>query len=117
MTDYMEIGPTPSEEPCEQTGRDYRPDVARAECRLFIRAIKLECGEPPEGASLVVRSNPHDFGTYYEVAVRYDDNNSAAVDYAFRVENEAPDRWPESLRAEAEGLRASAGDRPTSRSV
>lgn len=96
--EYMEIGPTPANEECLQLGADnYTSDGARAECHRFIRTIKVKLGEPPEGASLVVRSNRHDFGTYYEVAVKYDEAKEAAIDYAFKVESEAPTEWDPNI--------------------
>jgi hypothetical protein len=39
-------------------------------------------GPPPEGAYCKTRSNPHDFGTYYELAIYYDEHNEVAVAYA-----------------------------------
>jgi len=99
MRDTLTIGPVPSHEDCEQLGADYNPTRARQECQQFIAAIVRECGEEPDGATLVVTSNPHDFGTYYEVGVRYEEDNEAAVDYAFRVESEAPTEWSDEDRA------------------
>jgi hypothetical protein len=115
MTDYLEIGSTPAEEECEQLGPGYRPDVARAECRLYIRAIKQVCGEPPEGARFIIRSNPHDSGTYHEVAVKFDENNEEARNYAFKCESDAPGEWPENLKGEAAALREGAAERRVSR--
>ena len=97
--DYLNIGPVPANESCQQVGTPgYDAQKARVECRLFIAAIRKHLGREPEGASLVVRSNPHDFGTYYEVACRYDENNEAAVDYAFKCEAEAPVDWPKGWK-------------------
>ncbi len=41
----------------------------------------------------VVRSHPHDFGTYREVSVRYSGGDAAACDFAFQVESSVPDGW------------------------
>lgn len=98
MIDYLEIGPTPSDEECEQCGTPgYDPVKAIAECGRFIAAIRLTCGHEPQGAWLSIRRNEHDFGVYYEVAVKYDDNYPDAIDYAFKVESEAPTTWPEGV--------------------
>ena len=98
MIDYLEIGPVPCEEDCQQVGTEsYSPVAAREECHRFIRAIRTTVGHEPQGAWLTVRSNPHDFGTYYEVAVKYDDNYPEAFEYALRVESDAPTRWPEGI--------------------
>ena len=92
--DYMEIGPVPAAEECQQVGMPgYDPIAAKQECQRFIDLIRQVVGEEPEGARLVVKSNPHDFGTYYEVAVKYDVNDEIAVEYAMKVESEAPLTW------------------------
>jgi hypothetical protein len=100
MRTKMELAPTPVEEPCEQLGPNYRPEVARAECKAFIGQLKRQFGDPPPGASLIITSNPHDFGTYLEVAVRYDDWDEVAADYAFKLEGELPAHWDAISRAE-----------------
>jgi hypothetical protein len=93
MYDTLEIGPTPCEEKCEQLGPNYSPRRARRECERFIEAIKFKCGEPPEGAVLRIASHQHDYGTYYEVAVKYDSDIPEATAYALKVESEAPNEW------------------------
>ncbi len=99
--DFLPIGPVPCDEPCEQLGRGYDPVKAREECRRFIDAIRATVGTEPDGARLIVTSNDHDFGTYYEVVVRYDTEDEAASTYAFRVESEAPTNWPSPSRTGA----------------
>jgi len=94
MKDYVELGPVPCNEDCQQLGSpSYDPVAAKAECRRFIDLIRATVGEPPDGASLIIKSNSHDFGTYYEVAVRYDDENETAADYAWHCESNCPSRW------------------------
>ncbi len=99
MYENLEIGPVPANERCEQLGPNYRPARARLECRTFIELIRRTVGEEPDGAFLIVFPNRHDFGTYFEVAVRYDPENEAALAYAFRVDAEAPSEWDEEARA------------------
>jgi hypothetical protein len=97
--DEMDIGPVPCEEGCQQVGTpDYDPTKAREECKLFIEALELSLGPPPEGCYFKVKANPHDFGSYYEVVCRYDTNSEEAAAYAYRAESEGPDTWPESLK-------------------
>ena len=91
--EYLEIGPTPADEDCAQVGSPNYSDRARKECSQFIALIRRTVGIEPPGAKLVVRWNPHDFGDYLEVAVQYDPEIEEAVDYAFRVERDAPARW------------------------
>lgn len=92
--DYINIGPSPCDEKCIQVnGEGDYVQAQKAECRRFIRAIRSKLGEEPPGARLAVRGFPHDFGMYYEVICEHD-GSEAAVDYAYRCESEAPNRWP-----------------------
>ncbi len=101
MMDYLDLGPTPVEEGCEQVGTpSYDPILARAECAAYIAQLKREFGPPPEGARLSISTNPHDFGTYHEVVVRFDDTFLQAVEYAFKLESESPGNWDETARKE-----------------
>ncbi len=90
---YVEIGSAPCEEDCVQVGVEDYAILARAECNKFISLIKSVLGHEPTGALLRIKSNPHDFGNYYEVVCAYDPDVEEAVNYAFRCESEAPTRW------------------------
>lgn len=102
------LGSAPALEDCAQVGSpDYARD-AKAECRAYIEAIRAVCGGEPEGARLTVKSQAHDFGAYYEVAVVFDGNNREAADYAAKCDEHAPTTWeqagmtpPESNRGRA----------------
>jgi len=95
MRDYINIGSSPYGEDCCQVGSPNYGQNARKECMRYIENIIKVCGEPPIGASLVVKGFPHDFGTYYEVVCYYDDAMHESVDYAFHVEGNSPERWDE----------------------
>jgi hypothetical protein len=101
MLDYIEIGPAPAEEKCEQanvSGTNY--ERMRAENHAFIRLIRRALGEEPEGARLAAKFNRDgDYG-YYEIVCHFDRKNKVAVDYAFRCESEAPVKWDEQSRME-----------------
>lgn len=84
---------TPAEETCAAVGEDGYEERAKAECRHFIAAIRIVCGDPPEGAKLKMVSQPHDFGLYWCVAVDFDPNNRAACEYAAKVDEQAPTTW------------------------
>lgn len=92
-TDYIELGPTPAEEDCTQVGDPSYWEKAHDECSRYIELIRNKLGSEPQGAKLDVKGFNHDFGTYYEVVVRYDHRVKEAVDYAFRCDLEAPSRW------------------------
>jgi hypothetical protein len=97
MRDHISIGPVPSDEPCQQVGTpSYSPTAARAECNRFIEAIRKVVGTEPEGASLRVKSNPHDFGSYLDVVCYFEDGDEEATRYAYRCESDAPATWAEA---------------------
>jgi hypothetical protein len=98
MIDYLELGPSPCDEDCEQLGTNYDPARARLECRVLRDQMIRQFGPPPEGAYYKIRSNPHDFGTYYELAIFYDEHNEEAVAYAFNVERQYPQVWDAQAR-------------------
>lgn len=102
-TDFetVDIGPCPYEEDCAQCGID--PDFAErntAECRALANQLKRQFGEPPEGAHLRVKSNPHDFGSYREVVCKTEVDDEAAMAYAYRCQENLPARWDDEARAE-----------------
>jgi hypothetical protein len=90
---YLNIGSTPPDEDCAQVGSEDYHIKARAECIRYIERIREFCGPEPVGASLKIKSFPHDFGTYYEVVCWYDEDIKESVDYAFKVEGEGPLKW------------------------
>lgn len=106
MRDCLEIGSTPHDEECTPLGAPDYERRGRFECRVLGRQIIRMFGEPPAGANLTVKANPHDFGTYYELAVMYDADNEEAARWAYNVESNSPDKWDATARAElAEGYR------------
>ena len=100
MFDHVSIGPSPTNEQCAQVGEDDYYERSVKECRAYVRQLRRALGEEPEGASLAVKSNSHDFGVYREVACYFADNSQEAVDYAFRAEEQAPAEWDEEARVE-----------------
>jgi hypothetical protein len=94
VRDYIEIGSAPCDEDCVQVNSegDYH-QAMRAECRRFLELIRKKLGPEPPGAVLAIKSNPHDFGTYYEVVCHFDDSDEEARAYAFRCEAETPRTW------------------------
>ncbi len=100
MREWIDIGSSPPEEDCAQLGRDDYYPRARRECRAYIALLRRTLGEEPPGASLAIKSNEHDFGTYLSVVVYYEPGNDAALDYAFKCESEGPLTWDEQAREE-----------------
>ncbi len=98
--DYIDIGPTPAAEDCQQIGaKDYDERLARLECRTFIDQIRRTNGQEPAGARLIVKTNAHDFGSYLEVICKFDDENETAMHYAYSLESGSPEQWDDIARA------------------
>jgi len=72
----------------------------RKECEIFLRQLRRVFGEPPEGAGLSIKSNPHDFGTYLEVVCWFDTGVEASVEYAFNMEKNTPEYWDDEAKEE-----------------
>ena len=94
MKDYINIGSSPSGEDCAQVGSDDYTHRASVECRIF--ADQLDRSFPDiakNGCSLAIKSFPHDFGSYKEVVIYFDDENEASESYAIHIENNTPEFW------------------------
>lgn len=100
MIDHLEIGSVPVDEPCAQLGSE-KYDAShwsRIECAVYAEQLRRVYGPEPAGATLYTKSNRHDFGTYLEVAVRYDEDDEAATDYAYKCEA-GLDTWDDISKA------------------
>lgn len=97
-TDYVTVGSSPHDEDCAQVGDpDYR-SKCKAELHEFKRQLIEEFGEPPAGATLKIKAFPHDFGTYHELVVVFNDDIDEAVDYAFDLEDHGITSWDETAK-------------------
>ena len=101
---YIELGPVPCGEKCEQLGSNYRPEFARFECQQYKAQLEREFNHLSD-ISFSIKSFPHDFGTYMEVVVRYDDENEESVDNAFHVDSNSPEKWDNLAKARLEIFR------------
>lgn len=88
---YIDIGSTPCEEPCDGVGAE--ASVQKAECKRFINVIRQKLGLEPGTARLAIKANSHDFGTYYEVVCYFDDADPIGENYAFFCESNSPATW------------------------
>lgn len=93
MRDYIELGPSPAGESCVQVGDPDYASKAREECSRYKELLERKFPNPPWGSRFGIKSFPHDFGSYYEVVVHFDDDNDASVDFAYRVEANLPETW------------------------
>lgn len=87
MRNFEMIGPTPHEESCAQVGSEGYAERARRECTLFMEQIRKHYPEPEYGY-LRIKANSHDFGTYYEVAAYFDDEDMESTTWAYDIEGD-----------------------------
>ena len=100
MRDYITLGPCPCDEDCAQVGQDDYSERSRKECRAYFCQLRRQFGEEPEGTMFGAKSFPHDLGSYREVVIYYNSENGAALDFAYKVEDELPGEWDEEARKE-----------------
>jgi len=101
--DYIEIGSSPCDEDCAQLGSDNYYEQSHKECKAFINQLRRQFGDEPDGAKLRIKSNNHDFGTYYEVVCYFEEDNKKAIDYALKCEGKTPANWDEEALIELKG--------------
>lgn len=105
MRDQFELGTTvPHDEPCVQLGEADYSRFSRAEANALINQILREQGEPPARTGLKVISCPHDFGTYYDVAIVYDDSSEESQEWMLKVEGDLPANWDKEARSELKAI-------------
>jgi hypothetical protein len=96
--DYMEFDTAPSEEKCASVGEDNYYIKAKMEYDALVNQIKQIFGLVPETVSFRFKGCPHDFGTYYQLMIKYDENNEAAEEYIYKIENEFPKFWDKEAK-------------------
>lgn len=98
MSEYLELGPVPSSEDCEQVGPDCDRSKMMRECQAYMAQLQRKFN--PQHAYFSVRSFRHEFGSYREVVVVYEPTNEESIDEAFHIENNAPENWDEAAKLE-----------------
>jgi hypothetical protein len=101
--DELTLGSTPCSERCAQVGATLYYDLAKMEISAYAKQIERMFPNMPEGCFLKRSSNPHDFGTYYELAIKFDSNDEEAVKFAYELEDNTPEYWDEAAKAELTG--------------
>ena len=97
--DYIYVGSTPYEEDCAQVGTSGYLQEARKECTAYINQLTRVYGEPPGDTHYRIKAESHDFGTYFEVVIYYNDSVTEEVDYAYQVEAGCAE-WDEQAKKE-----------------
>jgi hypothetical protein len=101
MRDYLDLSPTPVDEPCAQVGPDdYMPRM-RAECRAFVSQLGRTFPEAlAAGVGFRIKSNTYDAGTYLSVEACFNDDDESQTEWAYTIEGELPSLWDDEARAE-----------------
>lgn len=107
MKSHIEIGgTTPADEECASVGDEGYAFRARREAKVFINQIIRQFGEKLQKLiddgriELVIHSNRHDFGSYYDVIAKFEENDEIATNYAYEIESDVATEWDDISRAE-----------------
>ena len=93
MRDTYEMDMTPYDEPCAQVGSPNYAKNVKLEYAAMKAQIMRVCGAPPPGVNFKAVACPHDFGTYHQFGIVYDDDDEVGSEYMSKVENEWPANW------------------------
>jgi hypothetical protein len=92
MYDQIELGASPTNEPCVQVSDQDYMDAMRQEARKY-KALLESMFPAPENGEFRIKSFPHDFGSYLEVCACFDSLDEKAIEWAFNVEENLPEYW------------------------
>jgi|688.fasta_scaffold19139_14 hypothetical protein len=88
--EFIYLGSTPANEKPLPVGD---PGVWD-ECQRWRRQLEKKFGaSKPETCSFRIMREAHEFGSYYEVAIRFDPSDRRALDWAYEVESNLPTEW------------------------
>jgi hypothetical protein len=98
MRDYLELGPTPCGEDCQQVGMpSYDPQMARKELVAYKNQLQRLF---PAGV-FGIKTFPHDFGSYSEVVAYFGDEMTEAQNKAaWDAEGDLPENWDQEALKE-----------------
>ena len=101
MNHSIDVGPSPAEEPCASVGQEDYVRAAGRECSVWMRMLRRLFPVPDNcTARFSRRGSPHDFGTYYEVVVKWQADDEVGGNYAYYVEEHLPGNWDGHARYE-----------------
>jgi len=109
MIDFLELGPVPADEESLQVGTPQYIKYWPAEAdryRLLLTERFKDILEHVD-VHIHVRNFPHDFGTYHELIVLYDDSVEGEVEAAIFIENNLPLTWDDKKKFTMEDLKGS----------
>ena len=105
MKDYMEIGPSPCSEDCAQVGGEGFRQRATKEMDAYINQLNRMFGDLIKDNKSIYFSKkwfPHDFGTYGEVVINFDDETD--YDIIYEIERNLPEYWDDEAKKQLDLL-------------
>ena len=94
MRDYITLGSTPYSEECAQVGSIDYYDKVYPEMKKYIELLNTIFPEVKKyNCTFIFKEFEHDFGTYHEVVIIYDDDDVNSLNYAYFVSDEIPETW------------------------
>lgn len=95
--DWINLGTIPYDEDCAQTGVTIDHEkMNKIECQVLIEQLEETF---PESVGMYKRNtNHHDFGTYYDVEIGFEEGNEQQMDIAFKVEENYPANWTDKSK-------------------
>jgi len=98
-TETWVISAGPYDEALATVGEPNCSEQNLNECVVFKNLLEREFGEAPAKSDLIIKSEIHEFGVFWIVAIRLDPEDPEAVAYADLVENGVA-RWDKIAVAE-----------------
>ena len=97
MLEYQSLGPTPAGEDCVQVGDPDYANKASKECSRYRALLKMKFPQAgAHGCKFVRQAFTHDFGTYYEISIQFDDSRLESCEFAYFVEGNIPEFWTDT---------------------
>lgn len=95
MRDFITFDTAPVDENSIQVNpkTNYLPEM-RIEARKYAEFLQKRFPEYMEyDCNFSIKSQQHDFGTYYETVIYFNDKNEKSISFAFFVERNLPKKW------------------------
>ena len=105
MNDHLEIGPSPYGENCAQVGDENFRLRASDEMNVYINQLNRMFGNLIKDNRSIYFSKkwfPHDFGTYGEVVINFDDEKD--YDVIYEIERNLPEYWDDEAKKQLDLL-------------
>lgn len=82
--------------PVQENGLQFNQDGHYEEVCRFRDMLRAKYINLPDSVSFAVKANPIDEGAYYEVIVRFDDDDQESSECAYYIQENYPQFWSET---------------------